>query len=294
MDIVAKAATYFGFALALGASVFSRFVFPDPPAAARRALAWGPAVGALLVVVGAVMDVAAVLVRVARVPVDADLVRSYVSVTLHGRASLLRVGLAVVAGMWGGIRIRTAAANGRTSRAHRSCVFVERGAFVAFGLAWLATAAWVGHSGAMGLGGAIASLAHLTAVVAWAGALAWLAWLPVWPDGARLGAAVDYVGRVGVVSVIVLAASGTAMARLHLHPLAAIVSSSYGWALLAKLALVAAVVATAAVNRWRRVPAFARGERGGLWRAVRLESALLAAVIVATSVLATRPPMHGG
>jgi len=292
MDIVAKAATYFGFALALGAGVFQRFAYPVPPPAARRALGWGLVLGGLLVAVGAVLDVAAVLDRVARGRVDADLVRSYLTATRHGRASLVRIGLALAVLGWGAWQALTVA---RPQRAgHHGTDAAAHGAFIVFGLAWLATAAWVGHSGAMGMGGALASLAHLVAVVAWAGALTWLVWLPVWPDGSRLAAAVTYVGRVGLAAVAVLAVSGLAMARLHLDPPSAIVSSAYGWALIAKLVLFAAVLSTAAVNRWRRVPRFVRGQRGPLLRAVRVESALLAAVVVATAVLATRAPVHGG
>lgn len=279
MDILAKTATYAGFVLALGAGVFARFVYPTPPRIARRALAWGIAVGAVLVAVGAVLDVTAVLERVARGRADLDLVQNYAAATQHGRASALRVALALGAAAWG---LRALGPRG-----------VDRVAYGAFALAWLTTAAWVGHSGAMGFGGAMASLAHFTAVVAWVGALVWLAWLPVWPGGADLARAVAWVGRVGLVAVVVLAATGTGMARLHLEPLSAISSSAYGAALLAKLALVGAAVATAALNRFRRVPAFERGDRGALLRSVRLESGLLAAVVLATAVLATRTPVHG-
>jgi putative copper export protein len=278
MDILAKGATYAGLVLALGAGVFARFAFPEPPPGVRRALAWGIAVGAVLVAVGAVLDVAAVLDRIARGRVDGDLVWSYVTATQHGRASALRVGLACVAAGWG---LRAFGPRG-----------ADRALYATFALAWLTTAAWVGHSGAMGWGGAMASLAHLTAVVAWVGVLVWLAWLPVWSDGPDLARAVAWVGRVGLGAVVVLAATGAAMARLHLEPLSAIVDSAYGAALIAKLVLVAGAVATAAVNRLRRVPAFERGERGPLLRSVRLESALLAAVVLATAVLATRTPVH--
>ena len=279
MDILAKAATYVGFVLALGAGTFARFAFPEPPAAVRRALAWGIAVGALLVAAGAVLDVAAVLDRVARGRVDLELIRSYATATQHGRASTVRIGIAVVAATWG---LRALGPRG-----------ADRLAYGVLALVWLGTAAWVGHSGAMGAAGAAASLAHLVAVVAWAGVLLWLAWLPVWSDGPGVARAVAWVGRVGLIAVVVLAATGVAMARLHLEPLAAISSSAYGAALIAKLVLVVAVVATAAANRFRRVPAFRRGARGPLLRAVRLESLLLAAVVLATAVLATRTPVHG-
>lgn len=279
MDIVAKGATYLGFVLALGAGVFARFPYPAAPPNVRRTLAWGIAVGAVLVAFGAALDVVAVLDRVTRGRFDLDLLLQYVGSTRHGQASALRAALALVAVTWG---VRTL---GRAP--------FDRFAFAAFTLAWLASAAWVGHSGAMGVGGAIASLLHLIAVVAWVGVLIWLAWLPIWPDGAQLARTVTWVGRVGLGAVAVLAVTGFVMARLHLDPLSAITTSAYGAALIAKLVLVAAVLLTAAVNRFRRVPAFARGERGPLLRSVRLESALLAAVVLATAVLATRPPVHG-
>ena len=279
MDIAAKTATYLGFVLALGAGLFARFPYPSAPPGVRRALAWGIAVGAVLVSVGAAIDVVAVLDRVTRGRFDIGLLPQYLSATRHGQANALRVALALVAMAWG---LRTL---GRAP--------FDRVAFGTFALLWLASAAWVGHSGATGIGGAVASLLHLIAVVAWVGVLIWLAWLPIWPGDAHLARAVTWVGRAGLAAVVVLAITGTAMARLHLDPLSTISTSAYGTALIAKLVLVIAVLATAAVNRFRRVPAFTRGERGPLLRSVRLESALLAAVVLATAVLATRPPVHG-
>ena len=245
----------------------------------RSALAWGIAVGATLVTVGAALDIVAVLDRITDGRFDVDVLLQDVGSTQHGQASALRAALALVAIAWS---LRVLA---RPS--------IDRIAFAGFALLWLATAAWVGHSGAMGLGGAVASLLHFIAVVAWVGVLVWLAWLPVWPDGPHLARAVTWVGRVGLVAVAVLAVTGVAMARLHLHSAAALATSDYGTALIAKLVLVLAVVATAAVDRFKRAPAFTRGERGPLLRMVRVESILLAAVVLATAVLATRPPVHG-
>ncbi len=83
------------------------------------------------------------------------------------------------------------------------------------------------------------------------------------------------------------------MATLHMYGVEAITTSAYGRSLTVKLLLVTIVLALAAANRWLFVPLLERFDRSlPLRRSVRVETALLALVLVATAVVATREPAH--
>jgi copper transport protein len=275
---MASAAILGGAVLLLGAGAFARWVGPpDLPSAARRLLVAGALLGGVLVVVGSLADVGTLLTRIARRGIDLPLFVEYLTGTRHGRAAAIRSALAVVLAAWSLRPARRAA--------------IANAAYAAAALALLVSIAWVSHSGSEGVAGLFADLGHLVGTVAWAGSVLYLAWLPVWSDRAPLVATVDRLGRLGLASVTVLALTGTAMASLHLYGVSALTRTDYGLALLAKLALVAVVVAIAALNRFSLVPLLQRRhDATPLRRAVRAESLLLVAVLVATAVLTTREP----
>lgn len=107
-----------------------------------------------------------------------------------------------------------------------------------------------------------ADLAHLLAAAAWAGGLVLLA--VVLRTRRRsdepLAAARVVVGfsRLATVALFALTAAGLALAWVEVRALRALVSTPYGWTLLAKVAVVAVVLAAAAYNHRRLVPAVAR------------------------------------
>lgn len=121
------------------------------------------------------------------------------------------------------------------------------------------------------------------------------------PDPAALRALVRTVARFSgfaPVSVVLLAASGLAMGVLIVGSPDALVGSAYGRTLLLKLGIVAAVVAVAAWNRFVLLPRLA-GESADrrrptmLARALRIEAALLIAVVAVTGVLTNLSPGDG-
>ncbi len=282
MEVVAKAALYLGLVATLGAGAWGRWVAPgEMRSGARRRLAIGAILGVALVASGALGEVVALLQRITRGAADLGLVVEYLGATRHGRWALVTIALAIPLGWWSARRPSTQATG------------LERVAYAALGVAWLGSVAAAGHSGAMGLGPAAASLAHLIALVGWGGALVWLALLPLWGDPALARRPLNWIDRVGPPALAALLASGGAMTLLHLHdPLSNATSTAYGRAWLGKLALVSVVVVLAGVNRFVHVPAFRRGATAGLRRLVRVEAALLALVLIATAVLSTRPPVH--
>ncbi len=124
------------------------------------------------------------------------------------------------------------------------------------------------------------------------------------PAEARLRVLGDAVPRFSIValaSVIVLIASGTGAAILHLPTLDSLWQTSYGKTILVKVAILAVTILVAAVNNRRSVPRLkaalrdddaAKGSAaiGLLRRVVGVEIALVVAIVLAAMVLTSLPP----
>lgn len=146
----------------------------------------------------------------------------------------------------------------------------------------------------------IADLGHLAAGGFWVGGVVGLLLirLRVGEGGVGLMLAAEAVGRFSryaVVSVLVLIVSGCAMGVAIVGRIDALVSGSYGWLLLLKLAVVALALVIAARNHRRLVPGIlAQPSATGGWRALRRalahEAMLLTAVLVITGVLTNLSP----
>lgn len=309
-----KASAYLGTMLLVGGAVCAAWLAPAlvrgeggaPPsvpggvtAARRRArLAFGA-----LVLLGAVVLVAASLLEVANTlrevlgRVDADLMRSYLASTLHGRVVRERWWQAVLVAASALALARWPDRPGRPgrvpalARAALSAVAACASLALMYGFARLSHAAAMGGSVPLG-----ADFMHLLAAGVWAGPLGYLALLAPGEDGrSALAAAVKRLSAVGALAVVVLAVTGAYSALGHMEEPAAFAASAYGTALWIKLGLFALVVAAAALNRFRYLPRFlAGGPVAPLRRALRLEAALLAALLVVTGALTTSPVPHAG
>ena len=135
-------------------------------------------------------------------------------------------------------------------------------------------------------------IAHTTAVAFWVGALA-----PLHRAVGQLskGSApiVQQFSRMAVGAVAVLVAAGLIIAVLQVRSIRGLIGTTYGLILLAKLALVAGLVALAAINKLRLTPFLARGEPGAaiaLRRTIAAEIGLALSILVATAALGTAPP----
>lgn len=169
---------------------------------------------------------------------------------------------------------------------------------------------------ALVLGGA------LEASLAWAGHAAsgvrWVAWhltvdvvhllaAAVWPAGlvplvvflARRRhemagtdvAVVRRFSRASFFAVLALVASGVANSWLMLPSWSALVDSFYGQLLLAKVTIVAVMIALGALNRYRFLPSLAVDSSPRLARIVAMENVLAVAVLLIVGVMGmTAPP----
>lgn len=176
----------------------------------------------------------------------------------------------------------------------------------------LATLAWTGHAavteGAAGALHRLSDIIHLLAAGAWIGALAMLLKALV-SAGARDDMIVDLqralvkFGIAGSVMVALVAASGLVNGWMIVGPagLPLLPGTLYGQLLIAKLALFAAMLLFAAVNRWRLTPrlvaARASGDAQMAVRALRtsiaLEAAAAVLIIALVAWLGTLAPPSG-
>ncbi|MFU8814385.1 MAG: copper resistance D family protein, partial [Pseudomonadales bacterium] len=141
-------------------------------------------------------------------------------------------------------------------------------------------------------------VAHLLAAAFWVGSLWPLCRLTRLPAGHSEAAVIlARFGRIAALAVGVLLLSGLILAVLLLEGLASLFMTAYGHFLLAKIMIVAGLLALAAGNKWRLVPAFERGDTLAserLRRSIALEIGLVAAIVVATGTLTTLSSPAGG
>jgi putative copper resistance protein D len=159
------------------------------------------------------------------------------------------------------------------------------------GLAGAAALVWsftvVGHVSQLPRDWAVTTLVHLGMVALWIGALWPLRRLALAGDPAA-GPAAERFGRVAAWAVGALMVAGLALGWRLLGGLAPLVSTAYGWTLLAKLAVVAGLLGLAALNKLRLSPALAAGDPTAgrrLARSIEWEVAAVAAILTLTAVL---------
>ena len=175
----------------------------------------------------------------------------------------------------------------------------------------LATLAWTGHGamdeGAIGWVHLVADILHLVASGAWVGALLGLVLLVSRPaacvDTAHLGLthrALHGFGSVGtiVVGTIVVTGLVNGWMLVGIGNIAALATTIYGQLLLAKVALFAAMLGLASLNRFRLTPAFEHSiaasdharALGALRASLGIETACVVAVLALVAWLGTLSP----
>ncbi len=198
-----------------------------------------------------------------------------------------------------------------------ACLLLDRFALLrwlallaAFGL--VGTIAWTGHAGStpgeLGDLHLAADVLHLAAASAWVGGLIGL--LVLFALGRRRPSserallqlnAVRRFSTIGIASVAVLIGSGIANAWILVGSFRALLVTDYGQLLLFKLAVFAAMVGFAAVNRLRLTPQLALetkaemdgGELSALTRNTCIEFALALAIFAIVGLLGTlHPAIH--
>ena len=135
-------------------------------------------------------------------------------------------------------------------------------------------------------------LLHLLGIAFWIGSLAPLAFA-VRRHGPEAAPLVEHWTRLATGAVPVLIAAGGLLAWWTLGGVRGLFASPYGWALLAKLALVAVLLGFATWHRWRLTPALAAGRPGAgrrLARSIALEAVVACLVLYAAAELVSKSP----
>lgn len=171
------------------------------------------------------------------------------------------------------------------------------GTIAAAGAVSLASLVWSGHAGAsegaIGMIHRISDALHMIAAAVWIGAIAAFLILLARPTPARLDLAarsLDQFSQLGTICVLLIAATGLINGQIIIgvSGIGASLAAPYGQLLLAKLALFMLMLALAAANRWRILPALkqalamdAPGAAVGTMRRSLLVEALAGAAILA-------------
>ena len=135
---------------------------------------------------------------------------------------------------------------------------------------------------------------HLLASAFWIGALLPLRHAVGQPEGARL---LHRFGNVASLTVALLVVVGLIFAWLMTGSFSNLLSTAYGKTLLAKLGVVSGLMALAALNKWRFVPALASGTPAAvphLRRSIQIEAIAVLLILLATATLTsiTTPPVN--
>lgn len=156
----------------------------------------------------------------------------------------------------------------------------------------------IGHVPALAqFGPRLLLLAHLVGAAFWIGVLGPLRTLARRPE--HLDRAATLGHRFGVAAMVIvpgLILAGLAMAWLLLGDVRALVTTGYGINLLIKLALVAAVLVLATVNKQRFIPAMRAGNARAaqhLVRSIEIESGVILLVLAATATLTSVMTLPG-
>jgi putative copper export protein/mono/diheme cytochrome c family protein len=179
------------------------------------------------------------------------------------------------------------------------------GAAAVLAAALLGTLAFAGHGGATagsaGVVHLISDVAHAIAAGVWVGGLVPLALLfgaaPAAGDAPALAVVRDATGRfstLGLVGVVTLLATGIVNTVFLVGSVPALLGTTYGQLLSAKIVLFLVMVATAAVNRLKLTPLLARADAATAMRRLRrnsfFEAILGLGVLVIVGALGAIPP----
>ncbi len=236
---------------------------------------------AVLLISASVVDLYSTLHRAVGF-VDAEMFWHYVRSTRHGQAVLWRIAVSAVL-LWLSLQ---------KPRSWRFALIVP---------GWLAvlfTFSYVSHGAAMaGTPALLLDWLHFMAAGVWTSViLAVSLSTQLWRTSQHLQllGSVRVVSTVGLLSVLLVAASGVLSSLFHVAEPERFIGSPYALALGTKIVLVLITIGIAALNRFRFLPQLQQtSESHGLRSTLIAESFLLIAIFAATGLLTTSALPHG-
>jgi copper transport protein len=214
------------------------------------------------------------------VDVDGSGLRNVLSST-YGTAHLIRLGLLVAIAL-----LLRPLLRGETGRVDQILLAVLGGAAI---LTWPIA----GHPAASPVAAVsvVVDAVHLTSMAVWLGGLAMLvAFLLRQANERELGAILPIWSRWATLAVGALVLAGTVQALIEVGTPDALVSTTYGRLIIAKVVLFGAVIGVAAYSRKLVLRRMAAGEPRRLRRSVALELGITAVVLGLSAVLVQTTP----
>ena len=299
-EIAARGLTFAGLAIALGAVILAGFLWipagEETGLSDRPSFGWGYRallqwawVGAVLVVVGTSALWVNALIRLP----PADPGGLVGSAFLAATAARLSLAIALFIVLW--------VASRRAARALSGVRPVELLVAAGLGVAAIIAGSAGTHAAAAswGLAGPLADSIHLIGVSLWVGGLLGLLRIRPWlrePDLRPVAAEVFAVfSELAGWAVALVLGAGVVLSLILVGTLDALVGTTYGWIVLAKISLFAPMLAIGAWNRYRVLPATGDPATlpvgvSTLARNVRFEAVLGAVVLALAAVLTTISP----
>lgn len=156
-----------------------------------------------------------------------------------------------------------------------------------------ASFAVLGHVASLGVLAQVAIAVHIGAMGLWIGSLYPLHTLCQRETAATLAPLLHTFGRIGWLLTGSLLVAGAYLLTQLLAAPADLISTPYGWLLVGKLTLVVCLLALAALNKFRLVPALAKAGTGVLQKSIRGELFLALLILMLTACLTTfTGPLH--
>jgi len=280
-----RAVVYAGALLAVGGAIFLLLVAGrEAPERARlrRIVHAGAAVCAVATIIALSVQGALLSGLGARALVDPAVVGRVLATSFGRSAGVRLAGLALLLAALPGVWSRARVVASGVGAAAVITSFALTGHTASTEPRWLVVAA---------------NLSHTLAAATWFGGLVLLVTalrhLRAGGDARDGGRLVARFSTLATAAVVLVTVAGSALAWSEVRALRALTTTTYGWTLLAKIAVVAAVLAVGAYNNRRLVPAIARGA-GAAWpllqRTLRYEVSGIVVVLALTGFLVNLVP----
>jgi copper transport protein len=290
LPMIFRLAFFVGAVCLIGSSSYQRYLSPVPPSRFMRLVHHA---GAVLLIVASLLEVGVTAYR-ALLELNPYLYGAYMTTSRHGRATLARV--AMTAALWW---VGLVAQKEWFEFGKLDGKLLDRIAHGFLCVGVLITISFTSHAGARGeVLPIFADVIHLAAMTAWISAIAFTAFnlRPKAPQDTLT--LLKRVSSVGLGTVIALTLTGIYTGLIRLWDPELLIETQYGQALVLKLAVVAVIVALAGVNRFVMMPQMQRRPNNAsftrFWGILRLETALLGFVMLASSNLSTISPPERG
>ena len=207
---------------------------------------------------------------------DSEFVWQYATNTQHGNMTFIRLGLAIV--LLALISLS-------------SWPKVRNVLFILASLGTLSTFSTLSHAATMqGTPALLADLIHFSSATLWVSAILFSVLHKIWTL-AEFETILKRVSSLGLISVVLLTASGIYAGLIHIKTFETLFTTIYGRILVVKVCLFGIILVLAALNRWYFMPRLL-AKQVNFKRIFVTEAILLVVIVLVTGLLTVSPVPH--